>query len=71
MLFRSKKGIIMSNVGIYDRVIRMLFGAAILYHYKMEKNKIYFLGLIPLVTGMLGWCPIYQVAGLDSTGENK
>jgi len=25
-----------------------------------------FLGLIPLITGFIGWCPLYRMLGIDT-----
>lgn len=28
-------------------------------------------GLVPLVTGIAGWCPLYTVLGMDTLGRRK
>jgi hypothetical protein len=25
-----------------------------------------YIGIVPLVTGLVGWCPLYRIVGLDS-----
>lgn len=29
------------------------------------------IGLIPLATGLVGWCPLYSVLGVDTCGTRK
>lgn len=28
-------------------------------------------GLVPLITGIAGWCPLYTVLGMDTLGRRK
>ncbi len=54
------------NVGRIDRVIRVLLGVIILalgYHFQSWWGLI---GLIPLATSALGWCPLYLPFGLST-----
>jgi hypothetical protein len=60
------------NVGKTDRVIRVLIGLALLI------GGIYFgsgwgaIGLVPLLTAAIGWCPLYAPFGLSTCSiENK
>ena len=56
------------NVHIVERVIRVIAGIAILYvglgMYDMAWWA--WLGLIPLVTGLVGNCPFYKILGISS-----
>ena len=29
------------------------------------------IGLIPLTTGLVGWCPLYSILGIDTCGTRK
>ncbi|MDX1568392.1 MAG: DUF2892 domain-containing protein, partial [Longimicrobiales bacterium] len=29
------------------------------------------IGLIPLTTGLVGWCPLYSILGVDTCGTRK
>ena len=53
-----------ANIGSLDRVIRMVFGAALV---AMAIAQIMvpwtWIGVIPLATGALSWCPLYAVFG--------
>ena len=49
------------NVGTMDRVVRIIIGVIILaagYWYGSWWGLI---GLIPLLTGIVGWCGLYSV----------
>ena len=55
-----------SNVGGIDRPLRIIAGIAILgagYYYQSMWGAV---GLIPLITGAIGWCPLYLPFGMSS-----
>lgn len=62
-----------NNVGLIDRWIRVCLGVAMILFAAMSPDVPYafigWLGIIPLVTGLLGWCGIYRVLGI-STKKN-
>lgn len=47
------------NVGNLDRLIRIILGIAILGWGLFAQNWLGAIGLIPLATGLLRWCPLY------------
>lgn len=47
------------NVGKTDRVIRVIVGAAMIAAGLYYQSWIGAIGLIPLLTAALGWCPLY------------
>lgn len=52
------------NVGKTERIIRVVAGLAVLsILFLVEGNLRYlgFIGLIPLITGILGYCPLYTI----------
>ena len=54
------------NVGSADRVIRIVVGVAICaagWYYHSWWGLI---GLVPIVTAAIGWCPAYLPLGLSS-----
>ena len=58
-----------NNVGPYDRALRVIAGLAILSLVFVGPRTAWgWLGLIPLITGLVGYCALYQVLGI-STGE--
>lgn len=53
------------NMGQTDRTVRALIGAIMLVYGVIFQNFIGLVGLIPLVTASIGYCPLYSV--LDIT----
>ena len=50
------------NVGKFERLIRVLVGCLIFYIgviSPLEPTLWGYVGLIPVITGILGWCPLY------------
>ncbi len=60
------------NEGSVDRILRVTFGAAILSlaFWGPESNWA-FLGLVPIVTGLVGICPIYSILGVNTCRLQK
>ncbi len=56
----------MKNVGSIDRVIRIIAGVAILGAGYYFKNWWGAIGIVPLVTALLGWCPAYSLFGINT-----
>jgi hypothetical protein len=55
------------NVGNVDRVIRAVAGVAILSLYFVgPQSKWALLGLVPLLTAVMGWCPPYAIFGINT-----
>ncbi len=54
------------NVGGIDRILRILAGLAIIAWGVYAHNWLGAIGLVPLVTGLLSWCPVYLPLGLSS-----
>ncbi|HTP27069.1 MAG TPA: DUF2892 domain-containing protein [Anaeromyxobacteraceae bacterium] len=59
----------MTNEGTADRVIRVVLGVALLSLTLVGPSTPWGLvGLVPLVTGIVGFCPIYRFVGVKTTG---
>ena len=55
------------NEGITDRVLRITAGFLILSSFFLvEGNARWFalIGFVPLITGLVGYCPMYSLLGL-------
>ncbi len=55
------------NIGHLDRVIRIVIGIALLsLYFFLPGNERFFalIGLVPLATAFIRWCPLYTVLGL-------
>lgn len=56
------------NIGGMERIIRIVAGLGILsLAFIGPETKWAYLGLIPLATGVIGWCPPYQLLGISTT----
>ena len=56
------------NVGTIDRTVRIVIGLALLG--LAAGGKMWGLvGIVPLLTGVLGWCPPYQLLGINTAGS--
>lgn len=57
----------MANVGSLDRAIRVVLGVALLSLLYFLDGKLRYLGLIglvPLATAAMGFCPLYSLLGI-------
>jgi len=57
------------NVGSMDRVVRIVI-AVVLFslYFILEGNLrwISLIGIVPLATALIGWCPLYLPLGLST-----
>ena len=57
------------NIGGVDKVVRIAAGLALLsLIFIVEGNARWFglIGLMPLVTAFVGWCPAYSIIGVST-----
>ena len=54
------------NVGGIDQILRIVLGVVICTIGVIYNNWWGMVGLIPLVTGTMSWCPLYYLVGLSS-----
>lgn len=47
------------NVGNIDKTLRIIVGLAIMLIGFIMNNWLGLIGLIPLLTGIISWCPLY------------
>lgn len=60
------------NVGKNDKIFRILSGVGLLsLAFIGPKTAFGYVGLIPLVTGLIGFCPLYAVLGLNTCPHKK
>ncbi|ROR32673.1 YgaP family membrane protein [Inmirania thermothiophila] len=60
------------NVGTIDKVIRIVLGLVLIGLALFgPKTPWGWIGVIPLVTGLIGFCPLYSLLGIKTTGEAK
>lgn len=59
------------NVGMIDRVIRVIVGIALISIVFIGPQTPWgWIGVIPLATGLIGWCPGYALFGLRTNKKN-
>lgn len=61
------------NMGTVQRIIWVVFGLALLAWAILgsgDYNWIGWIGIVPLATGLIGWCAINAILGIN-TAEKK
>jgi hypothetical protein len=59
------------NEHTIERAVRIVTGLAILsLVFVGPKTAWGWVGLVPLATGVLGWCPLYALFGISTCGKN-
>jgi hypothetical protein len=53
----------MKNLSKGERIVRVVLGVGILAWGVAVRSLWGLLGLLPLATGLVGWCGLYQVIG--------
>lgn len=60
------------NEGGLDRLLRVIVGIAILsLVFVGPQTPWAWLGLVPLLTGIVGFCPLYAVLRLNTLGKRN
>ena len=59
------------NVGQTEKIIRISVGAVMVVLGVMYGSWWGAIGLIPLITGLIGWCPAYKALRLNTCGASK
>lgn len=57
------------NVGGIDRILRILVGLAAIAFAVISSHELAvwgWIGVVPLITGVIGWCPAYLPFGLKT-----
>lgn len=54
------------NVGSIDRAVRIVIGLVLIAYGVVAKSWIGAIGIVPIATALIGWCPIYLPFGLSS-----
>ncbi len=55
------------NIGQIDRLLRIVVGSLLLYFAVAAGQPWGFIGIIPFITGTIGWCPLYRLMGMTTT----
>ncbi len=61
-----------TNEGALDRIIRVVAGLALISLVFIGPQTLWgWLGLVPLLTGLFGFCPAYALLGLNTCRAPK
>ncbi len=62
----------MKNEGNIDRIIRILVGLGVIsLVFTGPQTPWGWLGLVPLLTGLFGYCPLYSIIGIKTCPTEK
>jgi hypothetical protein len=60
-----------TNESTFDRIARVVVGVALLGWFFMDQGTGFWhyaklIGIVPLVTGLVGMCPLYSILGIST-----
>jgi hypothetical protein len=63
-----------TNIGVLDRSARILIGLALIalalgLWPGYPANAWGWIGVVPLGTALIGWCPLYTILGVSTCGR--
>lgn len=59
------------NVGTLDRAIRIILGILIAAAASFTQSWWGLIAILPLATGLVGWCPLYTLLHIDTRGRSE
>jgi hypothetical protein len=60
------------NEGSIDRIVRIVAGLVLISLVFIGPQSPWgWIGLVPLATGLIGWCPAYTLFGIDTCKMKK
>jgi hypothetical protein len=67
----KEKVMFTTNEGTMDRALRIIVGAALLAWFFVDQGTGFWhyaklIGIVPLLTGLVGTCPLYSVFGVST-----
>ncbi len=61
-----------ANVGGIDKILRIVAGIALIGMAVTGLIGMWgYIGVVPLLTALLGWCPAYTLLGMNTCGLKK
>ncbi|MCE2829179.1 MAG: DUF2892 domain-containing protein [Sphingomonadales bacterium] len=59
-----------ANIGNADRIARIILGVVLIaLVFVGPKTAWGWIGLVPLLTGLVRWCPLYRLIGVNTCGK--
>ncbi|NOX75629.1 MAG: DUF2892 domain-containing protein [Gammaproteobacteria bacterium] len=60
-----------ANIGGIDKVLRIIVGALLIVATVAGMIGPWgWIGIVPLATGLINWCPLYRILGIRTTGAS-
>jgi hypothetical protein len=60
------------NIGKVERIVRIVVGVAILsLAFVGPRASWVYLGIMPILSGVIGWCPPYALLGISTVRTAK
>ena len=57
----------MTNEGTVDRAVRVVLGLGLLsLAFVGPQSPLGYIGFVPLLTGLIGFCPLYRIFGFST-----
>ncbi len=61
-----------ANVGGIDKILRIAAGAGLVGATAAGMLPVWgYIGIVPLATGLIGWCPLYPLLGMNTCPIKK
>ena len=61
-----------SNVGGIDKILRIVAGVGLIGATVAGMLPAWgYIGIVPLATGLMGWCPLYPLLGMSTCPMKK
>ncbi len=61
-----------ANVGGIDRILRIAVGAALILWAAVLGGPVWaWIGVVPLATGLVRFCPLYPILGMNTCGTKE
>ena len=67
-----EESVMKANVGGIDRILRIVVGLALISLAATGTVGVWgWIGVVPLLTGLVRWCPVYPLIGISSCPLKK
>ena len=61
-----------ANVGKVDKILRMVIGLGLISLVFVGPQTPWgWIGIIPLATALIGWCPLYKIIGVNTCKKSS
>lgn len=72
MTLEEQGGITVANEGTLDRAVRIAIGIALLsLTVAGPRTMLGLVGIVPIVTGLVGFCPLYRLMGVSTCAASQ